>query len=256
MLPVNRDVEKALLGCCILGDFTDVVAAGVSADWFNEIEHKAAFHLMERVSEKEPVTETAVLNAARLDESYKENNGSLSDLIEMTNAAPVAGNWQYWMPELQSKLRRRSYIAFALDLQKMAKDCESIDELADEAESRLMQMRTCRKLKVEADRKQSFGRIIEMLEQAHTGNGLIGLSTGFNDFDKLLSGMRGGQLITLAARPGQGKSALAGNLAINLALGQGEPVGFFSLEMSEDELNARMLSTISEVNLQAFVGKE
>ena len=93
----------------------------------------------------------------------------------------------------------------------MAKDCESIDELADEAESRLMQMRTCRKLKVEADRKESFGRIIEMLEQAHTGNGLIGLSTGFGDFDKLLSGMRGGQLITLAARPGQGKSALMGN---------------------------------------------
>jgi replicative DNA helicase len=119
-----------------------------------------------------------------------------------------------------------------------------------------MQMRTCRKLKVEADRKESFGRIIEMLEQAHTGNGLIGLSTGFGDLDKLLSGMRGGQLITLAARPGQGKSALAGNLAINLALGQGEPVGFFSLEMSEDELNARMLSTISEVNLQAFVSKE
>ena len=106
MLPVNRDVEKALLGCCILGDFTDVVAAGVSADWFNEIEHKAAFHLMERVSEKEPVNETAVLNAARLDETYKENNGSLSDLIEMTNAAPVAGNWQYWMPELQPQLHR------------------------------------------------------------------------------------------------------------------------------------------------------
>ena len=256
MLPVNRDVEKALLGCCILGDFTDVVAAGVSADWFNEIEHKAAFHLMERVSEKEPVTETAVLNAARLDETFKENNGSLSDLIEMTNAAPVAGNWQYWMPELQSKLRRRSYIAFALDLQKMAKDCGSIDELADEAESRLMQMRTSRKLKVEADRKQSFCRIIEMLEQAHTGNGLIGLSTGFNDFDKLLYGMRGGQLITLAARPGQGKSALMGNIALNLALGQGLPVGVFSMEMSMDELNARMLSTISEVNLQAFVGKE
>ena len=37
MLPVNRDVEKALPGCCILGDFTDVVAAGVSADWFNEL---------------------------------------------------------------------------------------------------------------------------------------------------------------------------------------------------------------------------
>ena len=44
MLPVNRDVKKALLGCCILGDFTDVMATGVSADWFNEIEHKYALY--------------------------------------------------------------------------------------------------------------------------------------------------------------------------------------------------------------------
>ena len=47
-----------------------------------------------------------------------------------------------------------------------------------------------------------------------------------------------------------------GNWVLNLALGQGVPVGVFSLEMSMDELNARMLSTVSEVNLQAFVSKE
>jgi replicative DNA helicase len=119
-----------------------------------------------------------------------------------------------------------------------------------------MQLRSCRKTKTEGDRTASFGRIIEMLEKAHQGDGLIGLPSGYQDLDKILCGMRGGQLITIASRPGLGKSALACNIAIQLGYMRDIPVGAFSLEMSMDELNARMLASISEVNLQAFVSKE
>ena len=94
MLPVNPKVEQALLGCCILGDFTDVVAAGVDASWFNELHHKSVFHLMERIAEKQPVNEEAVITAAKMDDSFRENEGTVSDLINMTNEAPVAGNWK------------------------------------------------------------------------------------------------------------------------------------------------------------------
>ena len=82
MLPVNPKVEQALLGCCILGDFTDVVAAGVDASWFNELHHKAVFHLMERIAEKEPVNEAAVVTAAKMDETFLENNGSTTDILD------------------------------------------------------------------------------------------------------------------------------------------------------------------------------
>ena len=189
MLPVNPKVEQALLGCCILGDFTDVVATGVDASWFNELHHKAVFHLMERIAEKEPVTETAVMVASKLDEPFNENGGTVADIVSMTNEAPVAGNWKVWMPELQSKLRRRQYIVFAQDLMRLAGEHDSIDDLADDAESRLMQLRSCRKTKTESDRRSSFGRIIEMLEKAHNGDGLIGLPTGYQDLDKILMGV-------------------------------------------------------------------
>jgi replicative DNA helicase len=256
VLPVNPKVEQALLGCCILGDFTDVVAAGVDASWFNELHHKAVFHLMERIAEKEPVTETAVMIASKLDEPFNENGGTVADIVAMTNEAPVAGNWKIWMPELQSKLRRRQYIAFAQDLMGLAKDHDSIEELADDAESRLMQLRSCRKTKTEGDRNASFCRIVEMLEKADAGDGLVGLPTGYDGLDKILCGLRGGQLICLASRPGLGKSALACNFATQLGYIRDIPVGVFSLEMQEDELNSRMLASISEVNLQAFVSKE
>ncbi|MDP7048727.1 MAG: DnaB-like helicase C-terminal domain-containing protein [Verrucomicrobiota bacterium] len=211
---------------------------------------------MERIAEKEPVNEAAVVTAAKMDEAFLENNGSVTDILDMTNEAPVAGNWKVWMPELQSKLRRRQYINYAQDLMRLAGDCDNIDLLADDAESRLMQLRSCRKTKTEGDRTASFGRIIEMLEKAHQGDGLIGLPSGYQDLDKILCGLRGGQLITIASRPGMGKSALACNIAIQLGYMREIPVGAFSLEMSMDELNARMLASISEVNLQAFVSKE
>jgi replicative DNA helicase len=85
---------------------------------------------------------------------------------------------------------------------------------------------------------------------------LVGLPTGYDDLDKILCGLRGGQLICLASRPGLGKSAWAGNIATQLGYIRDIPVGVFSLEMQEDELNSRMLASISEVNLQAFVSKE
>ena len=256
MFPVNPKVEQALLGCCILGDFTEVVAAGVDVSWFNELHHKAVFHLMERISEKEPVTEAAVITAAKMDEAFLENEGSVEDILQMVNEAPVAGNWNVWMPELQSKLRRRQYINFAQDLMRLAGECESIDLLADDAESRLMQLRSCRKAKTEGDRMASFNRIVEMLEKAHEGDGLVGLTSGYDDLDKILCGLRGGQLITIASRPGMGKSAWACNIATQLGYIRDIPVGVFSLEMAMDELNARMLASISEVNLQAFVSKQ
>jgi replicative DNA helicase len=71
---------------------------------------------------------------------------------------------------------------------------------------------------------------------------LLGHSTGFNELDKRTAGLQGGQLIILAARPGMGKSAMALQLARNVCETSGDPVLFFSYEMSHDELLIRMLS--------------
>ena len=57
MVPFDANAEKGLLGCCILGDYNNAVADGVTDDWFNELPNKAAWHLIGRVAEKGDVTE-------------------------------------------------------------------------------------------------------------------------------------------------------------------------------------------------------
>jgi len=81
------------------------------------------------------------------------------------------------------------------------------------------------------------------IESRLAGQSRIGLETGFVGLDRMLSGLRPGQLVILAARPGQGKSALAANMAANVCEKIGGRVLFVSLEMSRDELVERMLAS-------------
>ncbi|MBU3978620.1 replicative DNA helicase, partial [Patescibacteria group bacterium] len=92
---------------------------------------------------------------------------------------------------------------------------------------------------------ESFDRIDELQKK---GAGFRGVKTGFIDLDNLLSGMQKTNLLILAARPGQGKTALVLNIAQHIALKEKKPVGIFSLEMSKEELVDRLLIAQSDVD--------
>ena len=79
---------------------------------------------------------------------------------------------------------------------------------------------------------------------------VMGLATGFRDLDKLTSGLHDGNMIIIAGRPSMGKTALAMNIAENVAVDRNLPVGVFSLEMSAQELVTRMLCSRAKVNLR------
>src|SRR5207342_3320664 len=80
---------------------------------------------------------------------------------------------------------------------------------------------------------------------------LTGLSTGFTDLDKMTSGLHGGEMIVIAARPSMGKTSLAMNIAEAVAVDQKLPVGVFSLEMTSESLVLRILCSRSRVNLRS-----
>src|ERR1044072_9864205 len=79
---------------------------------------------------------------------------------------------------------------------------------------------------------------------------LTGISTGFVDLDKMTTGLHGGEMIVIAARPSMGKTSLAMNIAEAVAIDQKLPVGVFSLEMSSESLVLRMLCSRARVNLR------
>ena len=256
MVPFDAHAESGLLGCCVLGAYDDVVAAGVDDSWFNELLHKATWHLINRVADKGQVTEASVMIAAKGDQAFNDNGGDVTDIVKMVDAAPTSANWSYWIKPCRERLRLRRYFQLGLDMQQAAAKSEDVEAFADEAESRLFELRKFKDEGKGNERLESFHRIIDLLEAAHTGTGVIGLPTGFLDLDKILCGLRGGALYTLAARPGMGKSTLAMNIAEMLAVKAKVPVAFFSLEMSCDELNQRMLGSYSSINLQRFINHD
>ena len=81
-----------------------------------------------------------------------------------------------------------------------------------------------------------------------------GVETGFESIDSIICGMRGGDLVVLAARPSMGKTALALNIACNVAA-EGKSVGFFSIEMPASSLSVRMLSSFVGISLQDIMQK-
>ena len=78
---------------------------------------------------------------------------------------------------------------------------------------------------------------------------VIGLATGFTELDRMTTGLRPSNLIIIAARPSVGKSAFATNIATEVAVRQKRPVGIFSLEMSAEELNQRLLCSLAGIPL-------
>ncbi|SVE10490.1 uncharacterized protein METZ01_LOCUS463344, partial [marine metagenome] len=175
------------------------------------------------------------------------------ELDRLIDCAPTEHNYSYWLEPCRQSMLQRRYHSFAKELQEWATETSDIDALADQAESQLFELRKFAESDKGNNRLESFQRVITMLEAAHKGQTVTGLPTGFQDLDDLLGGLRNGALYTLAARPGMGKSTLAMNIAEQLAVIKKIPVGFFSLEMSEDELNLRMLGSHSGVNVQRFI---
>ena len=256
MVPFDANAEAGLLGCCILGAFDEVVAAGVDENWFNELHHKAAWHLISRVAEQGEESETSVVMASASDKAFTDNGGSAAVLTEMVDAAPTAGNHPYWLPKCREKVRLRRYYDLGVQMQQAVVNAEDVEAFADMAESRLFELRKFKEEAKGEQRTESFQRIIDLLKAAHKGTGVVGLPSGYTDLDKILCGFRGGALYTIAARPGMGKSTLAMNIAEALAVKADVPVAFFSLEMSEDELNQRMLGSYSSINLQRFINHD
>jgi len=124
----------------------------------------------------------------------------------------------------------------------------SVRTLLDEAESRILQIgedgsRKADYLEIEPLLRSVVARIDELYNR-QGGSDITGIATGFIDLDKQTSGLQKGDLIIIAGRPSMGKTAMALNIAENVALSEGLPVVIFSMEMSGEQLASRLLGSV------------
>lgn len=192
-----------------------------------------------------------------------ERQGALDDaggqeyLVELFESVPSSANAEHYARIVAEKHRLRRLIDAAgqtlYDCFHMGeKGADEASELLDEAEQRIFAISDSMATGEAASLASLLTEAMEQLE-AMEGRSVTGVATGYYDLDEMTSGLQPGELIIVAARPSMGKTALALNMAEQIAMGAGPegertPVGVFSLEMSKQSVAQRMMCARSGVD--------
>ena len=246
--PHSADAEVSVLGALLLDrDAIISVAEFLYPEHFYDERHKNVFEsMLELYEERTPIDVLTVSERLKKKKVLKELGG-VSFLAELANKVPTAAHVEHYGKIVKDQATKRSLMGAASRLVDLSLD-EGLgaDELLDRAVFSLTQRHLTKSFtSVKATLADSFDRLDELHKQ---DSGLRGVPTGFTDLDNLLAGMQRSNLLVLAARPGVGKTTLAMNMAHNLAVGHGRPVGIFSLEMSREELVDRLLVAQADID--------
>lgn len=249
--PQNTDAEKSLLGAILIDEevLADVAEAVHASDFYTK-QHGTIFGAMMRLYEKHKPVDLLTLSDELKRKDELEIVGGSAYLSELTEYVPTAAHAHSYAEIVSSKAVRRRLIRASADISELGyNEDTSTQELLEKAEAELFSV-SDQSLKqdlvsLESILTESFDRI----EELHRNKGqLRGIRTGYRDLDNMTAGLQRSDLIILAARPAMGKTTLVTNLAYNVATIAKQPVLFFSLEMSKEQLVDRMLADASGVD--------
>ena len=176
--------------------------------------------------------------------------GGTGYLTDLVNKVPTAAHVEHYGKIVKDAAIKRLLLASATRLVDLSLDeGTNAAELMDKAESDIFSLSQRHLSKSFTLVKDALAESFDRLDELHKqGEGLRGVPTGFKDLDDCLAGMQKSNLLILAARPGIGKTSLALNIAQNLAVKYKRSVGFFSLEMSREELVDRLLVAQADID--------
>ncbi len=249
--PQNLDAEMSLLGAVLIDEETLAdISEHVKAYDFYDKRHGLIFDAMMRLYEKRKPVDLLTLTEELKKKNDIETIGGSAYLTELTNYVPTAAHAEAYAELVAQKAIRRRLIKASAAISEFGFDEDaSTQELLERSEAELFSV-SDQSLKqdlvpLESILTESFDR----LEELHRNKGALrGVRTGYRDLDNMTAGLQRSDLIILAARPAMGKTTLVTNLAYNVATIAKQPVLFFSLEMSKEQLVDRMLSDASGVD--------
>ena len=257
IIPQNISAEQNVL-CAMLIDNKAVgtVSGILKPDDFYRQAHQVIYQAMLNLyGRSEPVDLVTVIEELRKMNKLQEV-GDVSYITLLGEVAPTAANVKFHAQIVADKAMQRQLIESGTVIASLGYECPDgeIRNAVDSAQKQLLEL-------TEHRRGRDFVPIQEIVESTVDRMGsmvesdepVTGLRTGFTDLDEVTAGLQPSDFIILAARPSMGKTALALNIAQNVALrGAGKDeapkrVAFFSLEMSRDQLVQRMICTEADL---------
>ncbi len=253
--PHNLEAEASLLGAILIdSDALVKIADTISANDFYDPRHQRIYEAVAQLYDLRSPIDVLTLADQMKNSSTLDLVGGASYLTELTNFVPTASHVEQYAEIVAQKALRRRLIHASQQIVALGYDeSKVLKELVEEAETQLFKVSQANVkqsvVSIETILAESFDR----LDSLHKDKGKIrGVPTGFRDMDNILAGLQRSDLLVIAARPSMGKTALALNLAHNVATLSQQTVLLFSLEMSKEQLVDRMLSMESGVDAWAL----
>lgn len=259
--PHSPDAEMGVLGCIFLSpaDCLDecIPVAGSIHDFFYDSRHQTLFGILAEMHEdKKPIDTITVIQLLK-DRNQLDDVGGVDYLAKLPDAVPSAANLSYYLDIVLEKYTFRKLVHTCTNVVGNVYDYQgTANELMDLTERKILDIRRHLEPQHNQEVKPIADAVMAELEAELAGDGgPLGLSTGFRDLDRITMGLLPDDTVIIAARPSGGKTSLAMNIAENVAVDQGIPVGIFTLEMSGKRLMRRMIFSRAGVTRRAFRDK-
>ena len=251
IMPNNLEAEQSVLGSMFLSKSAceRALEALTKDAFYSEANGNIFACLRELIENGKPIDITTVTAALDKQKLLKQV-GDVEYLTEIVNIVPTAANVEEYIKIVLEKATLRRLIDEAT---KIVNDgynsTDDLNDILDNAERKILNVVKTRKgteFKSITDVLYKTQSDIEKLSQ-NKGE-VTGIATGFRDIDKLTSGFHANELIIIAARPAMGKTAIALNMAINMANSSKKAIALFNMEMGAEQLAMRMIASVGQIN--------
>lgn len=254
--PHNEKAEQGIVGTMLVNRdaISDLVDMLTGEDFYNKQYGILFDNMVELYSEGASVDPITLVERLRMKDIPEEVANTVT-LAQLVQSAPLYAPVKDYAKIVKDKATLRQLIKLCENTEKdgyqSQEPVEVIMERAEQSIFKLVQNRNGSEDTVPI-REIVMNVIREMEEAARNDGKVTGVPTGFRDLDNMLTGMHAGELLLVAARPAMGKTAFVLNIAHHLAVMKHIPVGFFSLEMSKEQLASRILAVDAMVDSKSM----
>ena len=259
-LPFSDEAEKGVLSCLLQDPAERLAECRVTlpAAAFYHLPSRTVYETLLVCYDKNIPIDVVTLSNILRDQGLLDRVGGSSAISELYTFVPIAAHFTYYKKVILSKYMLRLLIhASSLNIHqayehgKEAPD-EDVTTLVDHAEQRVLAVRES--AGAEDGIRSLSQHVMEAIDSieymlAHPGQ-LRGLPSGYSKLDSMTSGLQGGEMFVIAARPSMGKTSLAMNIVEHIAVNAGSPCAVFSLEMSATMLVRRLLVSRARLSMQ------
>ena len=248
--PHNLEAEQATLGALLLDwkAMNDIVTR-LRPEHFYSIQNQTIYRAMLNLFGKSVVGDLLTIINDLTQTGNLEKAGGTAYVASLTDKVPSTANIEHYTNIVVDMATRRNLIHLSAEVKASAFD-ETRDSrlILEEAEKNIFALTDGDQSTPVHDMKEVVPAMVKLIESRHKNkNTYTGIPSGFGRLDSMTSGFQNSEMIIIGARPSMGKTALALNMMEHIAVDSGIPCGFFSLEMSYEQIGQRLLSQMGRI---------